>query len=122
MSKPLAMTSDKLNEILAELADADDLYNVKGLEGTDRCIPYIGWFWRDVNFDADRCTLGDCGQFVGFMEKNKWGYDQFVIEGERWARVKQLLVVAAANPSDETLQAVFDFMQSLRPDAGGKRR
>ena len=107
------MTSQELNAKLAELCD-NESYTVQGLEGTDKCIPYIGWFWRVVDFDAETCRLGDCGQFVGFMQKNKWGYDGFVIEGGRWAQLKSLLETAATGPSNETLQAVFDYMQGLR--------
>lgn len=38
-------------------------------------IPYIGWFWRDVDFsDLSRIPIGNCGSFVGFMKNNKWDY------------------------------------------------
>lgn len=68
-----------------------------------------------MDFDAAWCALGHCGQFVGFMERNKWDYDELVIEGENWAQLKRLLESAVANPSNEALQAVFDFMQGLWP-------
>lgn len=106
------LSSDQLNEILTDLADNEG-YDVRGLEGTGKCIPYVGWYWRQVDFDADAGYLGDCGQFVGFMQKDKWGYGYIIVKGEKWARVKQLLRAAVADPSDTTLQAVFDYMQGL---------
>lgn len=39
-------------------------------------IPYIGWFWRLVDFDRRIVPIGDCGEFVGFMENNKWDYPE----------------------------------------------
>lgn len=40
-------------------------------------IPYIGWFWRHVNFsDLERIPVGDCGEFKGFMPRNKWDYPE----------------------------------------------
>ena len=65
--------NDQLNDLVAKYADYDD--DESGNAWGKR-VPYVGWFWRYVNFvDAD-FVIGDCVDFVGFMENNKWGYRQ----------------------------------------------
>ncbi|KKM65381.1 hypothetical protein LCGC14_1491810 [marine sediment metagenome] len=117
------MDSNELNERIRALED-DDQYTVKGIEGTGKCIPYYGWFWRDVDFDGP-LNLGWAGRdgfdtpdFVGFMENNKWGYDYINASQEEGTEIRRLLELAVVSPRNETLQTVFDYMQTLKP--GGK--
>ena len=107
------MNSAELNKRIADLCD-NEAYVVRGLEGTGKCIPYIGWYWRTVDFDRETDSLGDCGDFVGFMERNKWGYSYVAVDKARWAQLKSLLEAVVLEPSSASLQAVFDFMQGLR--------
>lgn len=102
--------SDALNQKIAELCD-NERYKISGLESTGNCIPYIGWYWRDVDFTTDTYSFGDCHEFIGFMENNKWGYDYVEASEEQWNLIKDLLLTAVDNPSDENLQAVFDEIQ-----------
>lgn len=115
------MNSKTLNKKIREIADDEQPYLVKGLSDSGKCIPYIGWFWREVDFDKP-LTLGytdekgfDVPHWVGFMENNKWGYPEFACTKEQSAEIKRLLVEAVKNPNNETLQAVFDYIQTLRP-------
>lgn len=55
-------------------SDADE--GEKNLRCQGKRVPYIGWFWRAVDFANKRIPIGDCGEFVGFMENNKWGYPE----------------------------------------------
>ncbi len=121
----IRVKSTLLNEKIRGICDRGDEFEVKGLEGTGKAIPYIGWYWRDVDFN-DEIILGYCPPvmtfleqnpgFVGFMENNKWGYDQWTITEEQADRLKGLLLVAVAYPTQEKLQAVFDYMQTLRKE------
>lgn len=52
--------------------------------GVGKRIPYIGWFWRELDFyNLIRIPIGNCGVFIGFMANNKWGYSQrYLTEAE----------------------------------------
>lgn len=63
------------NDWLADLAD----FEAKDAEFDDtttgKRIPYIGWFWRDVDFAEKRIPIGKSESgYVAIMESNKWGY------------------------------------------------
>ena len=46
-------------------------------------IPYIGWYWRDVDFVNKSIRIGNCGDYIGVMENNKWSYpERFLTENE----------------------------------------
>lgn len=114
------MDSNELNERIAAICDDDMHYAAFG----GKAIPYIGWFWREVNFDHSSClfgvipddeVLGD-KPLVGFMENNKWGYGYIHCDGEDWVEIKQLLEAAVTDTCRETLQAVNDKIQSLLPE------
>jgi len=123
------MDDAQLNKAVAEICD-DEQFNVNGLEDTGKCIAYIGWYWRDVDFGCSYgITLGICGEvgqrealsganmgWVGFMENNKWGYAQFQVKDKRQRRLRQMVEQAVTAPSDKKLQALFDYMQTLRPE------
>ena len=114
------MDSKTLNEKIRGL-DGNEQFEVVGLEDSGKCIPYIGWFWREVDFGRE-VWLGyteeegdDYPPFVGFMENNKWGYPQFKCTIPQTQRIEELLIEAVEKTSNETLQVVFDYMQTLRP-------
>lgn len=39
-------------------------------------IPYIGWYWRNIDFANKNIPIGDCNDFIGMMANNKWDYPQ----------------------------------------------
>jgi len=96
----------------------------------DKIIPYIGWFWRTVNFDKDHCWLGvlpildedgtPCGPHdtprVGFLENNKWNYSMFKIEGDKWQILRTMIGNAVMRPTKERFREVDLYMQSLLPE------
>jgi hypothetical protein len=127
--------STELNDFIHSISDISSMH-VKGLEATGKSLPYIGWFWREVDFTEPTIRLGDCGDFVGFMENNKWDYPQWRTKEEQTAEiVKRLLAMKATvdkaieaakvagikeehivhYPSQEVLQEFFDYMQTLKP-------
>jgi hypothetical protein len=129
------MTSKELNEKIYAICDAKDLpYEAFG----GKAIPYIGWFWRNVDFDKDYCLFGmipgrecpnnhDCDRcmedcdgpetlnkpVVGFMENNKWDYNYIRCDGADWITIKELLVKAVRRPSYENFKAVNEKIQGL---------
>lgn len=115
------MNSDEINARLREWDQA----------GVDPRLCY-GWWWRDVNFDAEMHWLSYQpakapewfahtaeARFIGkrwkpegvrFDESQKWGYPRVRVDGVRWVRLRELCATA------DTPQEVFDFMQTLHPD------
>jgi len=68
-------SSDELNMQIAEI----DAYNATGLAGcggTEMPIPYHGWYWRDIRFDADTIIFAYGRGFVGFCEQNRRGFSR----------------------------------------------
>lgn len=60
------------NDFLRARADLDD--DEYDLRGHGKRLPYIGWFWRHLEFHSGRLPIGNCGHFIGFMPNNKWDY------------------------------------------------
>lgn len=107
-----SMTSDELNAAISALDVAEETPYASAIGG--KAIPYIGWYWRNVNFDADCVWLGiippnaDGNEtpLIGFMENNKWGYSNVMVDGSDWQSIKDALIAAVLAPSHETLRAV----------------
>lgn len=115
------MNSEELNDKISKICDDNSLYESFG----GKCIPYIGWYWRTVDFDSE---IYDCfgilpviyndvdsnnKERVGFMENNKWDYKYADCSHEDWVEIKNLLEIAVTNTTTETLKAVDDKIQSL---------
>jgi len=63
--------------------------------GHSKRVPYIGWYWRDVDFvTGEYIPIGDCGEFIGFMENNKWGYAQRKLEPDEVLKVRNIVCKA----------------------------
>ena len=118
------MTSEELNARLREIEDESERYGYEAFGG--KAIPYIGWYWRDVNFDhdgkypfgilpiMDGLDANDTPR-VGFMENNKWDYEYVYAAAEQWAEIKRLLTEVAQRPCRETLAAADAAIQALLP-------
>lgn len=107
------MTSDQLNEFCANADDLD--ITVNGLAPYGKTIPYIGWVWRDFDWDDYKWyPLGHCGDFVGFMVSNKWDYPSIRPTPDQAKAIRALVEAAAASPTSEAFQAVFDYIQGLQ--------
>jgi len=88
---------------------------VNGLGESGKIVPYIGWFWRPVDFDKP-IRLGYIpGQFVGFMENNKWDYDEWKTTKDQTTGIIEHLERFVAEPCNETAQHLFDYVQSCIP-------
>ena len=84
-----SILDEKYNEFLCSKADYKD--HEKDAHGHGKRVPYIGWFWRRVTFSAGTISLGDCGEFVGFMENNKWGYRERSTTAEEFVRIMTII-------------------------------
>lgn len=94
--------------------------------GKGKRIPYIGWFWRDIDVVGKRVRIGDAGGFVGVMENNMWSYperamteaevDTFVDYLERaFTESRRGGVVADAKAAAERVYGeMWDWFQTLR--------
>lgn len=82
-------------------------------------IPYMGWFWRTVDFNDKAYSFGVCesgdgdGRFVAFMENNKWDYDYVEADTEQFGRIKRLLETAINTKALDDTHAVWDAIQKL---------
>lgn len=106
-------TNDKLNYELSKLCDSGK-YIIKGLEGTEKCIPYIGLYWKDVDFSDEIC-LGNNGDFTGFMVENKNGYLEWKLNLKESQELRKLLEDIVFDPTTPKLQSLFDLIQTKKP-------
>lgn len=77
--------NDTYHSRVEEMSDFDDDVDNSEYDkgGHGKRIPYIGWFWRRVDFVGGLIPIGDCGDFVGVMQNNKWGYkERYMTEEE----------------------------------------
>lgn len=119
------MDSKEMNKAIHELEDDLDNSIYESCIG-EKLIPYIGWFWRPVDFDSDNCWLGilpiydEDGESndtvkVGFMVKNKWFYDKFMVDGDEWQILKTIIGNALRKQTSENFKEVDEYMQKLLP-------
>ena len=114
------MNNKDLNNKIAKFCqdftneDHEDI-TVVGLEDSGKIVPYIGWFWRLVDFDKPiRLGYLPC-RFVGFMENNKWDYDEWQTTEVQSKEIVRLLEALVTNPTSESAQGVFDYLQTCIP-------
>jgi hypothetical protein len=112
-----------LNDWCASVADYGD--HDSDPHGHGKRLPYIGWYWRSVDFARKRITVGDCGDFIGFMENNKWGHPERDLSPDECDHVIDLLWRARREGSrggnlaeifaarDEVLTELWGWMQDL---------
>jgi len=86
------LVNNALNDFIAEHDKWGD--DERDPYGHGKRIPYIGWFWRSVDFANEYYTIGDCGEFIGFMENNKWGYASRRLTPDESKRVTKIVLAA----------------------------
>ncbi len=98
------MTSDQINNRLQELDLEPNL--PFELFNTGKAVPYVGWLWRQVDFDAFEhgyrvgifpdCKEGDefCPGFIGFMQNNKWDYSYIEALPDDCKEIRRLMEIA----------------------------
>lgn len=115
------MTSEELNAAILALDEGD--FDVPGLAGTGKSVPYIGWFWRTVDFDRPiRLGRGEGGgpdvpRWAGFMENNKWDYPERRLTAEQSAELRRACEAAVVAASSDGLTELFKTIQRLYDEA-----
>jgi len=91
-----------------------DAYNMTGLAGcggTEMPIPYHGWYWRDVRFDADTIIFAYGRGFVGFCEQNRRGFPEYHTTQEQTSVIRTMLEHIVDQPSNEKCQALYSYVR-----------
>jgi hypothetical protein len=84
--------NDDLNRFVGHYAEVPE--GDADPHGHGKRVPYIGWFWRSVDFANGVYYIGNCGEFVGFMENNKWGYPERRLTPDEASRVTDIVCEA----------------------------
>lgn len=109
------LTNDELNNKLSELADKEEFTPDNMIRyDSGKAIAYYGWYWRKVDFDS-QISLAYGSAWVGFCQNNKWDYHEFEATIEQSQIIRDLAESFAMNPSKTHATALFDYMQSIRP-------
>lgn len=85
------------NDFLRSRADFND--EQEKVAGRGKRLPYIGWFWRHLEFSDGALPLGNCGEFVGFIADNKWDYPERMTAPEEFAQI--MAIIDAAMKANE---------------------
>lgn len=104
--------NSKLNRLVGGYADYDQDEDDANEHG--KRVPYIGWYWRSVDFASPEpyIPIGHCGEFVGFMENNKWDYPQRSLEPDEVAQV--LTIVTEAYKLDRSGGTLADITKNTK--------
>ena len=113
------------------LDDAPENLVPPGLAGTGKLFPYVGWFWRPVEWDrgckrgyslyipcdpASRYDPDDMPgdeepDFIGFMENNKWDYATKWCTADAFRLIRRAFEAAVLDPTLESLTTAFQAVQ-----------
>ena len=114
------MNSKTINERIAAYDGQDSPFDAFG----GKPIPYVGWFWRIVDFDAETQWFGvipvdaesNGKNLVGFMQANKWSYPEIEASKEQWTEIKRRIIAAIESPLTDNFKHANDAIQSLAED------
>ena len=118
-------------EINTKIVEAEETIIYESLLG-EKTIPYIGWFWREIDFDAEEMDFGvipagtadvvidgipqepkSKKALVGFMANNKWDYPYVHANKKQWAEIKAAIVDALEDPKYEKFEIADRLIQKL---------
>lgn len=85
--------NDRLNKMMVELSDYEEDVPTKDYKNPcGKRIPYIGWFYRFMDFNRP-LSIGKINDhpdgFVGFMINNKWGYPERTLTKQEQDKVME---------------------------------
>lgn len=113
------LVNTRYNQFVSNLANYDDDEKPQDptlSSGTTygKRVPYIGWFWRNVDFSRKELPIGDTGEFIGFIANNKWDYPQRLLtEGEA---NKVIEIIELAMREDEKGGSVKEIREKTRAE------
>lgn len=124
-SKPL--TSKQRNKAIEKLNDFDFRDQAHALTfllggGTEAEKPvlYMGWYWREVDFDKDIHLAVTSDGTTGFCENNKWGYRQFRLTTEQKTELLGVIDKAIATHDWDDVRAINVLMRTYGEPHKGK--
>jgi len=111
---------DKLNEIdlrdlndrIADIANMETDFEVDWLQSSGKALPYLGWYWRDVDYDY--IVLGYTSGTVWVMQNNKWDYPSYRCSKPECETIINHLIAIVNQPNRENLRAFYDYLQTFR--------
>lgn len=118
-----AILDSEYNRFLSLHADYDK--HDWGKHDCGKRLPYIGWYWRHIEFSGDQIPIGDCDEFIGFMANNKWDYPERYLTQEEKDHVMSIIDEAMRLSSqgglgseiisntEAKLDELWDYMQTL---------
>ena len=112
-------TDDELNEKLLQICNKkdDDGLTFVAWGDSGKRIAYHNWLWSATSFDKDYFSLyvwPDEGKnYVGFCGNNKHCLPSFDLNDNEYYFLIDLLEATIDDVTDENLQKLFDYMQSL---------
>lgn len=76
---------------------------------------HFGLFWNDIHFD-DPITLGlrPSDQEVRIMQKDKWGWREYVCNETEHRALLAMLLDFAQNADDQKLKSIYDHLQTFK--------
>ena len=86
--------------------------------GLGKRAPYIGWFWRNVDFFSGDIPIGDCGEFKGFMQNNKLDHPERRLTDAEVTDV--MCIIDAAVDGSGNLEDLWEYFQSLEIPRDGE--
>lgn len=137
------MTSKELNAAIVSLDDLPNAHELRSRDQMEKIVPYIGWFWRSVDFDAPAYSFGvipagtpaytmsdgngtesygprSDAPCVGFMENNKWDYPYTrETTTEEWADIKRRLIALCECPTPENAESVRAAINAIAARRAG---
>lgn len=107
-----AMDSDELNRLIGALDENPNLRAPDELaRKTGKLVPYLGWWWRAVDWDRDSIYLSFHGGIWWFCQNDKWGYPGAYTTGGGASVVRRFAELLVRDPTDATLDAFFKVIQ-----------
>lgn len=77
--------------------------------GHGKRLPYIGWYWRHLDFHSGYLPLGNACGTIGFMANNKWGYPERDTTPDEFAAIMEIVDAAMqANQQGGNLAEIIE--------------
>lgn len=93
------LINERYNQFVSDHADYADGENpvdetIENGKDHGKRVPYVGWYWRHTDFSRRKISIGNCGEFIGIMENNKWGYPERFLTEEEANKVIEIIELA----------------------------
>lgn len=115
------LTSQAINNALREIDSQWGINRPPAMRGVDKSIPYVGGYWRDIDWDRDTAGLADVRHAPGFP--SAWGFAFLEPDNDKWGLellraseydtklIRHAAELAAIASNPYTIQGLFDVVQ-----------